>query len=207
MSESNRFLMRDIAMMRRMFLGLTIGGTLLMAAGDRAARADDTVALKPPQVGDVAPEFSATGLSGQEFKLAAVREQGPVILVFLRGYPGYQCPLCTQQVAQLMAAAKAFDTHKARTILVYPGPADHLTDRASEFLKGDALPEAFTLVVDPDYALVNAYGVRWDAPQETAYPSTFIIDRDGVIRWSKISKEHGDRGEPKELLAALKALD
>jgi hypothetical protein len=41
--------------------------------------------------------------------------------------------------------------------------------------------------------MVNAYGLRWDAPHETAYPSTFILDRKGIVQFVKISHTHGDR--------------
>lgn len=63
-----------------------------------------------------------------------------------------------------------------------------------EFLaKQNPLPSNLSLVIDPDYTFTNLYGLRWDAPHETAYPSTFLIDRSGVIFYRKISQEHGDR--------------
>jgi peroxiredoxin len=56
-------------------------------------------------------------------------------------------------------------------------------------------------VVDPDYTFTNAYGLRWDAPRETAYPSTFVIDRARRVRFAHISHTHGDR------VSAQRALD
>lgn len=47
------------------------------------------------------------------------------------------------------------------------------------------------------------YGLRWDAAHETAYPSTFLIDRQGVIFFSKIVKEHGGRTTAAEILDAM----
>ena len=46
---------------------------------------------------------------------------------------------------------------------------------------------------DPDYTMVNAYGLRWDAARETAFPSTFILDNKGTVKFSKIShsQNHG----------------
>ena len=55
------------------------------------------------------------------------------------------------------------------------------------------MPKAFRILLDPDYAYTNAYGLRWNAPQETAYPSTFVVDRNGVVRFAEISQTHGDR--------------
>ncbi len=59
------------------------------------------------------------------------------------------------------------------------------------------------MVIDRDYQVVNAYHLRWEAPNETAYPATFVIDPTGVIRYAKISQTHGDRAAVQEVLAAL----
>lgn len=68
------------------------------------------------------------------------------------------------------------------------------------------LPAWYHFVVDSDLKVVNLYGLRWDASQETAYPSTFVIDRAGVVRFAKISHSHGDRSSAPEVLAVLHGL-
>jgi peroxiredoxin len=88
-------------------------------------------------------------------------------------------------------------------VLVYPGPPQDLGAKANEFLADKKLPENFDLVLDQGYEFTNMYGLRWDAPHETAYPSTFLIDRQGVIFFSKIVKEHGGRTTAAEILDAL----
>ena len=54
--------------------------------------------------------------------------------------------------------------------------AQDLGAKANEFLADKKLPENFDLVLDPGYEFTNMYGFRWDAPHETAYPSTFLIE-------------------------------
>jgi hypothetical protein len=89
-------------------------------------------------------------------------------------------------------------------LLVYPGPPAELDQKAKEFLtKQNPLPVGFHLVIDPDYKFTNQYGLRWDAPHETAYPSTFLIDRHDMIFFRKMSKEHGDRTTAADILAEL----
>jgi hypothetical protein len=51
--------------------------------------------------------------------------------------------------------------------------------------------------------VTNQYGLRWDAPHETAYPSTFLIDRKGVVFFRKISHPHGDRTSAADILAEV----
>ena len=155
-----------------------------------------------PNLGDKAPEIALTSLDGQPLKLSSLLAQGDVALVFLRGYPGYQCPYCVKQVHDFVEHASDFKAKNTRVLLVYPGPPADLDQHAKEFLeKQAALPSSVVLVTDPDYKVTNLYGLRWDAPHETAYPSTFILDGSGTVVFEKVTHSHGDR------LSAQDALD
>ena len=71
-------------------------------------------------------------------------------------------------------------------------------------MKNKQWPKDYVYVMDPDYTMVNAYNLRWDAPRETAYPSTFVIDRKGIIRFEKISHSHGDRTKASDVVKEVK---
>jgi peroxiredoxin len=129
---------------------------------------------KAPKLGEKAPPFSLLDLDGQRVTLDSELTRGPVVLVLLRGWPGYQCPFCTRQFADFLGHASAFETARARVVWVYPGPSDSVYQRAREFLASRALPSAFRITTDPDYVFTNAYGLRWDAPDETAYPASIV---------------------------------
>ena len=163
-------------------------------------QADEPV---PPVVGDQARDFTLVSLEGADVTLSKLTQGGPVVLVVLRGYPGYQCPICSLQVAGLQRSKSKLAKASAQVVLVYPGEAAELDQRAKEFLRGKELPKGFQMVLDPDYAFTLAYGLRWDAPRETAYPSTFVIDSENVVRFAKVSKSHGGRAKPAEIIAAL----
>lgn len=155
-----------------------------------------------PAVGAKAPDFTLATPTGQSVRMSTLRQGHEMVLVVLRGYPGYQCPYCVMQVHDFIAHAAEFAAKNTTVLLVYPGPPANLDQRAKEFLAKQAdLPANVVLVTDPDYKVTNLYGLRWDAPHETAYPSTFILDRDGAILFEKISHTHADR------LAAQDALD
>ena len=158
----------------------------------------------PPAVGDKAPDFTLSTLQGKSVRLSEATAKSKVVLVVLRGYPGYQCPLCNQQVHEFLKNAQGFADAKAHVILVYPGPPDNLGARATEFTADKKLPEHFELLLDPGYEFTNLYGLRWDAQNETAYPSTFLIDQKGTVFFSKISKTHGGRTKATELVELLK---
>lgn len=175
----------------------------LLCLGAASLAAD---AAKPPAVGEQAADFTLKNLAGEEVQLSKLHKQGPVVLVVLRGYPGYQCPACSAQVGDFTARAGKFAAEKANVVLVYPGQADGLGERAGEFVAGKALPEGFHLVTDPDYSFTKAYHLRWDKEGETAYPATFVIDAAGKVRFVQISQTHGNRVKATAVLEQLKKL-
>lgn len=160
-------------------------------------------AAAPPAIGDKAPEFTLSNMQGAKMKLSGFSAKSPVVLVVLRGYPGYQCPYCTRQVQEFVANAEGFKKQGVNVVFIYPGPPDDLQSKAAESAAGKQLPENFTLLLDPGYEFTNLYNLRWDAPKETAYPSTFLIDREGKIFFAKISNAHGGRTSAAEILDAL----
>jgi peroxiredoxin Q/BCP len=147
-----------------------------------------------PAVGAKAPDFTLSTPTGKAVTLSAEQGGHGVVLVILRGFPGYQCPYCVKQVHDFVDHASDFKAKKTRVLLVYPGPPADLDQHAKEFLEKQAeLPSNVVLVTDPDYKVTNLYGLRWDAPHESAYPSTFILDKKGTVVFEKISHSHGDR--------------
>lgn len=158
----------------------------------------------PPAVGESAPGFTLPLAQGGDVELAQVLAKQPVVLVVLRGYPGYQCPLCHKQVQDLLRNARMFADAGVQLILVYPGEKDGLVDHAREFVADQIFPPNFHLALDPGYEFTNRYDLRWNKPGETAYPSTFLINQRGVITFAKISHSHGDRTTAAGILSELK---
>lgn len=156
-----------------------------------------------PAVGDEAKDFELATPAGKQVKLSDQLKQGPVVLLVLRGYPEYQCPVCTRQVGQFIANAAKLKEANASVLLVYPGAAQDLAKRADEFIRDQSLPDNFHFLIDPDYKFTNAYNLRWDAKRETAYPSTFVIGKDGKITFAKISMTHRGRADAKDVLKVL----
>jgi thioredoxin-dependent peroxiredoxin len=186
-------------------VGATTPG--LCPAAEKNAPADaPTTRPTTPKVGDRAADHTLSDVDGKLVRLSDELKAGPVVVIVLRGWPGYQCPFCTVQFGDLLAHADDFSAAHARVLVVYPGPAKGLREHAAEFRKDRELPEHFRLLVDPDYAFATAHGLRWDAPGETVCPATFVLDREGVIRFAQVSHEHGGRTKAREIVKALAAL-
>jgi peroxiredoxin len=158
-----------------------------------------------PKAGETAKDFELKDLDGKAVKLSTHADGKPVVLVVLRGFPGYQCPLCTRQFAEFLGKADDIKKAGAKVLFVYPGPATDLTTHAKAFLSGLTIPAHFTIVCDPDYTFTNAYGLRWNARNETAYPSTFVLDAKRTVVFAKVSSGHGDRASADAVIKAIPA--
>jgi peroxiredoxin len=181
----------------------TVRFGLLSAAVILACAAAGPAAEKIPAVGDTAKEFELPSVDDKPVKLSKLVEGGPVVLIVLRGYPGYQCPLCNGQVVDFLNRADKFRAKHAKVVFVYPGPANNLKRYAREFLAERKLPEGYYLLTDSDYKFTNAYGLRWNEPKETAYPSTFLIGKDRKVKFAQTSKTHDGRAESEDVLKVL----
>ena len=186
-----------------LFLFLTVAAALAVQGADHPATTQ--AAATQPAVGDKAPDFTLKTIDGKAVQLSELTKSGPVAIVQLRGWVGYQCPLCTGQFADLRSHSKDFSAAGCRVVFIYPGPAADLKGHASDFLKGKAIPDGFEFVLDPGITFANAWGVRWNSSGETAYPSTFLVDKANTIQFKKVSKSHGGRASSEEILKALDA--
>jgi len=134
------------------------------------------MAKKALKVGDAAPDFEALSNSGKKIKLSDFRGKR-VVLYF---YPKDSTPGCTTQACGFRDAYPTVEKRKAVVLGVSPdGVSSH-----QKFKEKQQLP--FTLVVDQDHAIAEAYGV-WG--EKSMYGrkymgiirSHFVIDEKGKI--------------------------
>ncbi len=62
---------------------------------------------------------------------------------------------------------------------------------------------SFPVLSDVDADVTVAYDIFEDG---IAVPSTFVIDREGIIRWAYVGKSPADRPTPDEMLAQARPL-
>ena len=162
---------------------------------------------EPPPIGERAIDFDLPVVGGDGFvKLSKEYDEGNVVVVVLRGYPGSQCPFCSRQLSGLLNRAKALAQEAHRVILVYPGEGALLKRHAEQFMGSRSLPEPLVIVRDDGMKMVSDWGLRWKKSRETAFPATFVIDQNGRVRWSKISDNHAGRSSVEEIMRELRKL-
>ena len=80
-------------MRQRNVLGTFAAGIVLATALDAATghgRAWQAAVAQPPAVGEVAVDFTLDRVDGQSVSLSVLRRSGPVVVLMLRGWVGYQ---------------------------------------------------------------------------------------------------------------------
>lgn len=155
----------------------------------------------PPKVGEVVPGFELMDLKGEKVSLTELTKESPVVMLVLRGWSGKQCPICNRQVGEFLSKASALS--EAQVVMIYPGEADQLDEHAKQFIGSKSFPGNYHFVLDPDFEFTNAWGLRWEAPRETAYPSTFVVDQEQKLVFGKTVVSHRDRAEVATVVATL----
>jgi peroxiredoxin Q/BCP len=148
------------------------------------------------EVGAPAPEFTATSDSGETVKLADFRGK-KVILYF---YPKDDTPGCTSQACGFRDAYPVIEEKNAVVLGVSPdGQKSH-----AKFRTKHNLP--FTLLVDEDHRIAEAYGV-WGEKSMMGRKymgiirSHFVIDEAGNIAQAELKVSPADSVE--RAIAAL----
>ena len=146
------------------------------------SRVASLASAQTPKVGEKAPDFTLVTPTGASVALAKVRAKGATVLVLLRGFPGY--PTVSSKYMILWNTVRTSSPKRRTSCLFTPAPQPVSNQQAKEFLAKQAdLPSNVKLVVDPDCKRTIMYGLRWGAPHEIAYPSTFVLDaRDRSFR-------------------------
>jgi len=196
-----RFLLSAVIAPLGLFLAaICFGGTLPAAEPE-----------KPLEVGDQAPDFELPVQGEDDFvRLSDLIKDGPVAVVVLRGFPGYQCSICNRQVSALISRARALATatgnQPQRIVLIYPGAEEGLETHARQFMGARRLPPPLVLVRDPDMETITEWGLRWDKVRETAYPASYIIGPGRRVKWAKVSDSHAGRASAEEILRGFRNL-
>jgi peroxiredoxin len=120
---------------------------------------------------------------------------------------GSWCPFCSKQVADLTRVYKEITDSGAKLILVTPKPLA-TTRRVAEMFDVDFrfwLDES--LEIATQLGLVLAAGVpddnRKEYGEDTLWPTTLVLDANGIIRFTELSRFITDRPNPEKLLNVL----
>lgn len=137
-----------------------------------------------PRPGDPAPDFMLPDTHGTPVHLADLRGE-TVLVVF---YPFAFSGTCTGELRELRDNIEDFETAGVRLVAVSTDPVFSL--KAWQEAEGFG----FDLLSDfwPHGAAARAYGVL-DETSGNALRGSFLIDADGIVRWSVVYPRGGRR--------------
>ena len=130
------------------------------------------------EIGDPAPDFTATTSDGQQISLAGFKGKQSVVIFF---YPADNSPICTQQACSFRDAHEDFVKLGAAVIAVSADSDETHRDFAAK----KKLP--YLMISDRGNALRKLFevpGVMFVLPGRV----TYVIDQDGIIRSKFVSQ-------------------
>ncbi|GEC08956.1 peroxiredoxin [Streptomyces spinoverrucosus] len=182
--------------------------------------ADSGQADRALTVGARAPHFTLPTATGQTLALDDLLADGPVVLTF---YRGAWCPYCNIALRALQQHHDAITARGARLVAVSP----QIPDESLSLTEKHDL--AFDVLSDIGSDTAKQYGLAFDLPDDLAavydklgfdlqrvndghprtlpLPATYVIDREGLIRWAFVDTDYTTRAEPADILAALDSLN
>ena len=169
-------------------------------------------------VNDTAPDFTLKNVMKENVNLSKILKKGTVVLFWYRG--GW-CPYCNLQLRAYNDKLEEFKKYGAQLVAVTPeSPDNSLTTKEKNKLE-------FTLLSDPGNMVAEKFNLKYKLPEmvkkhwigKLDLPDynkdnswtlplavTYIIDRQGIIRYAFIDADYRRRAEPKEIIEVLKTL-
>jgi peroxiredoxin len=193
------------------------------AAGKKVTEVPDAFLGKAKgiQVDSIAPDFTLPNADGQDRRLYAMLESGPVILTFYRG--GW-CPYCNDQLYALQQVLPEFEELGAQLVAVSPEKPESVEDTVLK----DGL--TFEVLSDEGNKISRLYDLLWTVPKaqrkefsewlkkssgktlaefngvnnyELPIPATFVIAQDGTVVYVFKDKDYKKRANPEDIITAL----
>lgn len=171
------------------------------------------------KAGDRAPDFTLPGVDGTPVTLNSLLRDGPVVLSFYRG--GW-CPYCNLELRALQRALPDIAGLGASLVAVSPQTPDESLSTAEK----NAL--AYPVLSDGGSRVAKRFGIAFDLADELRpiysqlghplpasngtddwvlpIPATYVIDRDGLIRFAFVDHDYRKRLEPAEIVDVLRSM-
>lgn len=149
------------------------------------------------EIGTAAPDFTLSNQYGEEITLSSFRGKKNVVVMF---YPFAFTGTCTSELCTIRDQSGDYDNDDVVTLSISCDPIHSLKIfAAQESLKHSLLSDFW-----PHGAVSRDYGVFLDE-HGFSTRGTFVIDKDGIVRWSIVNGP-GDARNSDDVRKALASL-
>ena len=168
------------------------------------------------KVGDKAPNIVSKDNTGKAFDLKSQLKKGDVVVVF---YRGQWCPFCNKQLGHLNDSLSQIMAKGATVVAVSPETMENVAKTVTK------TKASFPIIPDENLAIMKAYQVNFavDSVTQTKYkaygidfgqangtnganlpvPATFIVGKDGNIKYAFFNPDYRKRPSIQEILDHL----
>lgn len=169
------------------------------------------------EIGDIAPNFQATDQNDELINLETILEEQGVVLAF---YRGAWCPYCKKHMSDFQDSVSLIEDKGYKVIAVTPEMS------ASRDKMVDDVKVSFSILSDNKYEIMQAYNTSYELSKETVpkyfnivvnktrsangneddilpVPATFVINKDGIIKYIHYDKDYKERATISEILKHL----
>ena len=189
--------------MKQRALGFLMSAATLLSGANAFAQAPNAAPPPPPtvKVGQAAPDFTARYMtmengrpSFKPVKLSEFKGQKNVVLAF---FPAAFSPGCTNEMAKYQETSGQFNVNN--TVIL--GMSVDSTWANAAF--AEKLGVKFPILSDANREISKTYGV-WNEAGLVANRSTFVIDKNGIVKTEFLAAEALDPAKSLEACALLK---
>ncbi len=170
--------------------------------------------------GSAFPDFLLPDAEGRLVERADLIAQGPAVITF---YSGAWCRSSAAALDRLRAAVSDVEGAGATLTAIAPETAGRALDTKERHNLN------FRVMTDVDHGLAMACGLVFRIPWPyrrllrqkgvdladrqgnaglfLSLPAAFVLDQEGIVRWSFLDVDIRNRADPADLLAAVRALE
>ena len=168
------------------------------------------------KVGELAPMFSAKNQEGKKIELKKLLKNGDVVMLF---YRGQWCPYCNQQLKKVNDSLQFISAKGATVLAITPETGENVRKTIE---KTNA---SFSIIEDENLAIMKSYKVNFAVDENTIakyknygidfdkangsnssnlpVPATYIIGKDGKIKYAFFDVNYTKRASVKDILENL----
>lgn len=127
-------------------------------------------------------DVTLSDAQGKPVDLRQYRGKKNVVLVVMRGYPGFICPNCSAQTSRLVSNHDEFVKRNAQVLVLFPGPTDHVGEFiAKAGATGHKAELPFPVLPDVD-AVASAASARLIRDMLAAEPDKRVATYQELLR-------------------------
>ena len=194
-------------------IGILIG---LFFTAATFAQADSSIKPVGLKIGDIAPQFVGKDQNGQNVDLKQLLKKGDVVVVF---YRGQWCPYCNKQLSKINDSLPQIVAKGATVITITPETGDNIKKTVEK------TKATFAIIEDKGLAIMKKYKVSFAVDENTItkykkygidfekangenganlpVPATYIIGKNGKIKYAFFNEDYSKRASVKDILANL----